>query len=488
MFLEILINGCFDSVSVRFMDGNVSAEGIKAIFDPKSVALVGASDEKGKVGYVFMKNLLERYIGKIYPINPRKSEILGLKAYKSVADVPDEIDLAVILVPTKAVPGVVQECAQKGIKAVVVITAGFKEIGGEGAELENKIVEIARNAGMRIVGPNCFGVMNLNIGLNASMSLGTPEEGGDIAFVTQSGAYGMALYSFAIDAGMKFGKMLSLGNKADVDEVDALEYLKDDPETKVILLFLESVQRGRKFFELTREISKKKPIIVTKSGRTAGSARAAASHTGAIVGDFTAYRTAFNQAGVIFSKTGLGMIDYAKAFDWQPLPGGNRVGIITNSGGTGVELVDLCYENGLEVPELPEEVQERLKPQMVPFASARNPVDVTPDWKGFKTLYYSVPAEFFECEEIDILMPIVLGRVAMDVDAVKALKRAVVEKQKEGGIKKPVLVCWISLREHENNMKILEEAGIPCYTSPERVAEVAGAMVRYARYVRGAGK
>jgi|Deesub1362A_J573_1020465.scaffolds.fasta_scaffold00050_30 acetyltransferase len=458
--------------------------GIHALFNPSTVALIGASDEKGKIGYVFMRNLIERFEGKVYPIHPSKEEIQGIKAYKSVLDVPEGIDLAVILIPPKIVPSVVSECGKKGVKAVVVITAGFKEIGGEGAKLERELVEIGKNTGVRIVGPNCFGVMNLNIGLNASMALGTPEEGGDIAFITQSGAYGMALYSFAVDAGMKFGKMLSLGNKADVDEVDALEYLKDDPETKVILLFLESVQRGRRFFELTKEISKQKPIIATKSGRTLGSARAAASHTGAIVGDFTAYSTAFQQAGVIFSKTGLGMIDYAKAFDWQPLPEGNRVGIITNSGGTGVELVDLCYENGLEVPELPPEVQERLKPQMVPFASPKNPVDITPDWKGFKKLYYSVPIEFFECDEIDILIPIVLGRVAMDVEAVKALKRAVIEKQKEEGFRKPVLVCWISLKEHEANMRILEDAGIPCYTSPERAAEVAGAMVRYMNYLR----
>jgi acetyltransferase len=380
-----------------------------------------------------------------------------------------------------------RDCAEKGVKGAVVITAGFKEIGSEGAAIENEVADIARKAGIRVVGPNCFGIYNCNTGLNASLGIGIPPRGGDISFATQSGAYGMAMFSSAVDRGMKFAKVVAYGNKCDVDDVDALQYFGEDPETKVIALFVESIDRGRKFFDVARQITKKKPVVSTKTGRTTVGTRAASSHTGALAGSFQAYETAFDQAGIIFARTGLDLIDTIKAFDWQPLPRGNRVGITTNSGGTAVELTDLCYENGLHVPELPAELQTKIKPWLLPFASARNPIDFTPDWPRFAELYYKCNVELFECPQIDIIMPIILGRAAAMPEAVQAVRDAAVECQQNRGIKKPIIACWISLKEAEKNQKILEEAHIPYYEWPERPARTAGAMWQYAKYLKSKG-
>lgn len=458
------------------------------VFNPKSVAVVGASNTQGKMGYVYMNNVVTGgWGGKVYPINPGETEVQGYKAYPSVKDVPDEVDLAIVVVPPKVVPSVMRDCAEKGVKAVVIITAGFKETGPEGAKLEQEVVEIAKKAGIRVVGPNCFGIYNCNIGLNASLGLGTPPRGGDISFATQSGAYGMAIFSSAVDRGMRFAKVIAYGNKCDVDDVDALRYFGEDPETKVIALFVESINRGRAFFDAAREVTKKKPVVSTKTGRTMAATRAAVSHTGALAGSYQVYKTAFDQAGIVFARTGLDLIDFLKAFDWQPLPKGNRVGITTNSGGTGVELTDLCQENGLDVPELSAEVQARIKPLLLPFASARNPVDFTPDWPRFRELYYKCNVELFECPQIDIVMPIILGRAAAMLEAVEAVRDAAVECQQNRGVRKPILACWVSLKEAEKNQKILEEAHIPCYEWPERTARVASAMWRYVSYLKKQG-
>jgi len=458
------------------------------IFNPKSIAIIGASNTQGKMGWLYMNNLITGgWQGKIYPINPSETEVQGHKAYPSVKNVPDEVDLAIIIVPPKIVPVIIQECADKGVKAAVVITAGFKETGPEGAKLEQEIVEIAKTAGMRVVGPNCFGIYNCNIGLNASMGMGIPPRGGSISFATQSGAYGMAIFSCAVDRGMKFAKVIAYGNKCDVDDVDALRYFGEDPETKVIALFIESIDRGRAFFDTAREVTKKKPVVATKTGRTSAGTRAATSHTGAMAGSFQAYKTAFEQSGIVFAQTGLELIDFIKAFDWQPLPKGNRVGITSNSGGTAVELTDLCFENGLDVPELATELQAKIKPWMAPFASARNPIDFTPDWPRFKELYYKCNVELFESPQIDIVMPIILGRAAAMPEAVQAVRDAAVECQQNRGIKKPILVCWISLKEAEKNQKILEESHIPCYEWPARTARTAGAMWQYVKYLKKQG-
>ncbi|MFP4170427.1 MAG: acetate--CoA ligase family protein [Methanomassiliicoccales archaeon] len=461
-------------------------ERIEAIFNPRSVALVGASGKEGKMGNVFARNLAEGYEGTIYMINPKGEEVLGYQAYPDVKSVPGPIDLAVIVVPSKAVPAVMEQLAEAGAKAAVVITAGFSEVGEEGEALEEKMMEPARKAGMKVVGPNCFGIYNCNIGLNASLGIGTPPRGGDISFLTQSGAYGMAIFTFALDHSMRFAKIMAHGNKAGIEDYEVLEYLGEDPETKVICLFLESVDRGRKFFEVAKRVGLKKPIVATKTGRTAGAARAAASHTAAMAGTFTAYEAAFKQTGIIFARNGMELINVAKGLDWQPLPKGNRVGIITNSGGTGVELVDLCEENGLTVPELSPEVQAEIEELIPAYASAKNPIDTTPVWPQFVELYSKCIRALYESDDVDIVVPILLQRAALMPEVCQAVADTVNQCRSEG-MEKPTYVCWVSTRNGLENMDILQDKRVPCYDWPERTAQTIGAIYRYTDFLRSRG-
>ncbi len=454
-------------------------------FTPKSVAIVGASNRKGSMGYVFMTNITQAgYKGEIYPINPKEDEIFGLKAYKNVKDIPGEVDLAVILIPAQSVPAAMTDCGEKGLKGAVVITGGFAEIGDEGVKLQEELQEISERYGIRTLGPNCFGLYNCNIGLNVSLALGSPERGGRISLITQSGAYGMAIYTFALDHSMKFAKIIAPGNKSDLQDYELVGALGEDPESSVICILAETISKGREFFEVAKKITPKKPVIVVKTGRTEGSRRAALSHTASLAGNLEAYRAAFVQSGIIEVRSGLDMIELAKALDFQPLPKGNRVGIVTNSGGTGVELTDLLEESGLSVPELPEESQQSLKDVLPAFASPKNPIDVTTLWSKFPELYSKSIASLFECPEIDIVMLILLQRSAMMKEVVEAVRDTIIHYQKELKIEKPVYVCWVSTREYLDNMEILQSAGIPCYEWPERAAKIAGYAAGYSDYLK----
>ena len=455
---------------------------LHSLFYPESVIVVGASNQKGKVGYVCMKNLVDAFKGEIYPVNIKEDEVFGLKAYRQISDVPQDADLAIISIPSNLVPSTINECSRKGVKAAVVITAGFAEAGAEGRELEKELVNNARNGGVRVVGPNCFGIYNCNIGLNGSIAMGTPAQGGDISFVTQSGAYGMAIYSFATDHDIRFAKIAALGNKCDVQDDELIEYFGQDDETRVICCFIESLTDGRAFFNKAREVAPKKPIIVTKTGRSASGSRAAASHTAAIAGNLGAYNTAFKQSGIIVARSGLEMIDVARGLSWQPLPSGGRVGILTNSGGTAVELTDLCEEHGLVVPELPEKIQDRLRSLLPRYASSRNPIDITPVWPRFVELYDACVKALFESPNIDIIMPILLQRSA-SLEVAQAVRDAVFRCQKELNISKPCYICWVSVRDSLTNMAPLNEARIPCYEWPERTARVAGLIHGYTKFL-----
>jgi acetyl coenzyme A synthetase (ADP forming)-like protein len=458
-------------------------------FTPKSVAIVGASNRKGSMGHVFMQNITQAgFEGDIYPINPKEDEVLGLRAYKNVKDIPSHVDLAVVLVPARFVPEVMENCGEKGIKGAVVITSGFSEVGAEGEELQKKLLDASRKHGVRVLGPNCFGLYNCNIGLNVSLALGSPEKGGRVSLITQSGAYGMAIYTFALDHSMKFAKIIAPGNKCDLQDYELLSYLGGDKDTNVICLLAETISKGREFFDVVREITPHKPVILVKTGRTEGSKRAALSHTASLAGNTQAYRAAFKQSGVIEVRSGLDMIELAKALDFQPLPRGNRVGIVTNSGGTGVELTDLMEESGLSVPELPKESQDSLKDVLPAYASPKNPIDVTPLWSKFTELYSKSIAALFECPEIDIIMPILLQRSAMMKEVAESVRDTVLHYQKELKVDKPVYVCWVSTREHLSNMEILQSAGIPCFEWPERAARIAGYAAGYREYLNKTSK
>ena len=451
----------------------------EAAFNPSSIALVGASAKSSKLGYILMRNLLEGYPGKLYPINPGETEIMGHQAYPRLLDVPGQVDLAVIALPTESCVEAMRDCAKIGAKAALVLSGGFAEVGPDGQARQEALIEAARAGGVRLIGPNCFGLYNCNLGLNASMGFGLPPKGGSISLVTQSGAYGMAIFGLAQQRHLRFAKILSHGNKADLADHEILNYFEQDDETRVLCLFLESVSNGRAFYEALVRVAQRKPVVIAKTGRSSAGRRAAASHTAALTGDATAFVTAVRQAGAILAESGLEMVDIAEALSRQPLPSGRRVAIITNSGGTGVELADMCERFGLSVPELPEDTQARISPLIPAYASPRNPVDVTPAWARFPEMYAGSIEALYACNEVDIIIPILLQRSALMRENVEAVSEAVLRCQREPGLAKPTYVCWVVGREGDENQAILQEAGIPVYEWPERTARTAAAIAAY---------
>ncbi len=452
----------------------------EAAFNPHSIALIGASAKSGKLGYILMRNLLEGYPGKLYPINPGETEIMGQQAYPRLQDVHGQVDLVVIALPPEFCVEAMRDCAKVGAKAALVLSGGFAEVGPDGQARQEALLEAARAGGVRLIGPNCFGLYNCNLGLNASMGFGLPPKGGNISLVTQSGAYGMAIFGLAQQRRLRFAKILSHGNKADLADHEILNYFEHDDETRVLCLFLESVSDGRAFYEALACTAQRKPVVITKTGRSSAGRRAAASHTAALTGDVTAFVTAVRQAGAILAESGLEMIDIAEGLSRQPLPPGGRVAIITNSGGTGVELADMCERFGLSVPELPEDAQDRISPLIPTYASPRNPVDVTPAWARFPAMYLGSIEALYDCNEVDIIIPILLQRSALMRENVEAVRDAVLRCQRERGIAKPTYVCWVVGKEGDENQAILQEADIPVYEWPERTARTAAAIVAYA--------
>ena len=314
-----------------------------ALFTPRRVAVVGASASAGKAGALFLRNLTAveaGFAGEVVAIHPSAREILGCPAYPSLKTVPARVDLAIIVTPPTAVPDIIADCGAAGVPVAIVISGGFAETGPRGVELQREVARIAAAHGVRILGPNCFGVINTVSGLNGSLSIGLPERGG-ISLLTQSGAYGMAAYSRSVDDGIGFAKIAALGNKIDLNEVELLEFMGRDPETKVIAILLESISDGRRLFEAVAAVVMTKPVVVLKTGRHPDARRAAASHTAALSGDAAVIFAALRQAGAHLVEDGLALLDVAASLDRQPPLRGRNIGIITNSGGVGVELTDL---------------------------------------------------------------------------------------------------------------------------------------------------
>ena len=355
------------------------------LFRPRSIAVVGASRTPGTVGYEVVHNLLsEGYTGAIYPVNPRARAVHSVPAYAAVADVPDEIDLAVITVPKQHALNVAEQCGAKGVRGLVVITAGFKEVGAAGRAREQELLAIAQRYGMRMVGPNCLGVLNAasDVRMNATFAPVMPPTG-PVSFMSQSGAMGVTILDYAAEYGIGIQHFVSVGNKADVSGNDLIEYWAQDPATRVILMYLENFGNPRKFTRIAREVTKRKPIIVVKAGRTAAGARAASSHTGALAGLDSATDALLSQCGVIRVDTVEELFDLSMSFSHLSAPAGNRVAIVTNAGGPGIIITDACESFGLSVAELSPETQARLRQHLPDEASVRNPVDMiataTPD-------------------------------------------------------------------------------------------------------------
>ena len=453
------------------------------LFYPESVAVIGASNKEGKIGNAIMKNLINfGFKGKIYPVNVKEEKILRIKAYKSVLEIPDNVDVAVISIPGKFVPQILEECGQKGVKGVVVISAGFKEAGN--VELEEKLLGVARKWNIRIVGPNCLGITNIENGFDCTFNpperQARPEFGG-IAFMSQSGAFGAAILDWAARHGVGMSKFISLGNMTDLDESDFMEYLKDDKATKVITAYLEGVKDGRKFLEAARNVTKKKPVVILKSGRTEAGAKAAASHTGSLAGSYTIYQAAFEQTGVLEARSMRQLFNYAKALTMQKPAKGDRVAIVTNGGGAGVMMSDGVLEVGLKMADLSEETKEKFAKAIVEgklpaHMSYKNPIDIIGDAPSSR---YEVAMRYaLEDENVDVLAVIALFQSpALDDGIVEAVGR-----MQEYG--KPVVFIAPGGAYPEKMARRIEKTGVPVFETVEDGVDAVYALVRYGQYIK----
>ncbi len=454
---------------------------IKSIMNPSSVAVVGASNRRGSVGGAVFQNLLDAgYTGVLYPVNPRQRSIHSVRAYPDLADIPDEVDMAVIIVPAEFVPEVVKEAADKGVKGVVIISAGFRESGEEGARLEKQLVSLADEKGIRMVGPNCLGVINTNAEymMNASFASKMPKPG-NIAFISQSGAVCAAVLDVAEGRNIGFSKFISFGNKADVNEIDLLRYLKDDPDTDVICMYLEDISSGRGFIEICREITWKsnKPIFAVKSGRSPEGARAAASHTGSLAGSDMAYDAIFFQSGVQRVEGISELFNYAIAFAKQPVPKGNSIAIVTNAGGPGIMATDAAIRHDLNLAALGKETQTKLKEELPPAASIHNPVDIIGDatHERYEAALRSVMEDENVHAGIVILTPVAMTDI---------LETARIVPQVSKGIDKPILCAFMGIVDVSEGVRHLEENSIPNYAFPEEAVRAASSMVRFGDLLR----
>ncbi len=448
---------------------------LQTFFNPKSVAIIGASRQKGKVGYEILINLIAGgYAGKIYPINPKADEIEGLKVYPDLASIGETPELVVIIVPAQFVAGMLEECAKVNVKSVVIITAGFKEVGPEGKKLEEEIVRIARRSGIRFVGPNCLGVISPSHKLNACFGGDLPVPGG-IAYISQSGALLAAILDTANANGIGFSSLVSIGNKADVDELDLVEAFGSQRETKVIAGYLESITDGNAFVREAEQISQKKPILLMKSGRTAAGAKAASSHTGSLAGGDVAYESAFTRAGVIRCESIKEQFDFAQAFANQPLPKGRNVVVITNAGGPGIMAADAIEQKGLTFAKLTDETKKKLAEKLPAAANVHNPVDVLGD--ALADRYEYAFDVVLDDPNVDAAV-VLLTPQAMTQS--KETAEALVRIAKKKG--KPILACFLGAAKVEPGIQVLRKGGIPQYDSPESAVATLYVMCEYVRW------
>ena len=449
---------------------------IESIIDPRSIAVVGATNRPGSVGLAVFRNLLgAEYQGVLYPVNPKAAWVQSVKAYPGLMDIPDEVDLAVIIVPSKVVPSVLKEAGLKGIKGLIVITAGFKEIGGDGIKLEEDIKEVARQYDISMIGPNCLGVINNNPDVCMNASFATKMPGiGNIAFISQSGALCTAVLDYAEGRDIGFSKVIGFGNKADVNEIDLLRYLKDDPDTDVILMYLEDITHGREFLEVAREITwqSHKPMLAIKSGRSAEGARAAASHTGSLAGSDSTYDAIFYQSGILRVESIKDLFDYAIAFAEQPPPKSNRIAIITNAGGPGIMATDAAIRHQLEIAELSEETKQKLKEDLPPTANINNPVDVIGD--ATHERYEAAIRHVLMDDNVDGAIIILTPQAMTDV-----LETAKIVPRVAKDIDKPVLCSFMGIVDVSEGIDYLDKNGIPNYAFPEAAVRSMAVMSFY---------
>ncbi|HTI36044.1 MAG TPA: acetate--CoA ligase family protein, partial [Vicinamibacterales bacterium] len=453
---------------------------MKRFFTPASVAVVGAGRKPGTIGAEILRNLKDTgYTGKLVAINPNASEIGGVPSYTRIGDVPFPVDLAVVVVPAEHVPGVVDEALEKGVKALVVITAGFGETGEEGRRVEARILEKVRAAGARMIGPNCMGILNMDpaVQMNASFSPVRPPAGA-IALSSQSGALGVAILRLAHERQIGLSSFVSVGNKADVSSNDLLEYWESDPRTRVILLYLESFGNPRRFARLARRIAREKPIVALKAGRSRAGSRAAGSHTAALAAKDTAVDALFRQAGVIRADTIDEMFDIAACLDAQPLPAGPRVAIVTNAGGPAILAVDACEAAGLRVVEFGPELRERLETFLPRNASVANPIDMIAS--AGADAYQRTIETVLDAADVDSLIVVFTPVDDANSEIVLAGIRAGISSARSRGVGKPIVACIMS-NAGGLPLRVWNET-IPTYAFPENAARALGKVTAFASW------
>ncbi|HLT57942.1 MAG: GNAT family N-acetyltransferase [Limnochordales bacterium] len=447
-------------------------------FHPRSVAVIGASRDPASIGYQVLANLiLSHYQGPVYPVNPNAPYVMSVPAYPTVLDIPGPVDLAVVAVPQRAVLTVAEQCAQKGVRAMIVLTAGFAETGPAGAELQRQLVDLVRGSGMRMIGPNCLGLIHCHpeVQMNASFA-SAPARPGSLAMSSQSGALGQAVLEYAHELGIGLSAFVSIGNKADVSSNDLLQWWEEDDQTSAILLYLESFGNPRRFARLARRVSRRKPIVAVKSGRTAAGRRAAGSHTAALASDDAVVDALFQQSGVIRTRTLSEMFDVAALLAHQPLPRGNRVAILTNAGGPAILGADTCEAEGLVVPPLPAAVQAELRALLPPEASVANPVDMIAGATGED--YRRCLEVLLRSDACDAVIAICIPTRTAAVEEVAAGIAAA----RAAAPDKPVLTCLMTAQPLPKPAGFQSLGLQPVYRFPEPAAMALARVVRYAAW------
>lgn len=449
---------------------------LKKLFSPHSVAVIGASRDQGKVGHEVLKNLiLGGFEGHIYPINPKADKILGKRCFSDVHDIKGRIDLAIIVIPAKLVPQSLEKCGEKKVPMAIVISAGFKETGKEGAGIEREMLNRANHYQIRILGPNCLGLINTESCLNASFSREMPLQG-HIGFFSQSGALGTAILDWAIGEKIGFSKFISLGNKADISEIDILQVLGQDPQTKVILGYLESIENGSEFIRIAKIISKQKPIIIAKAGSTKAGARAASSHTGSLTGSEVAFNAAFKQSGIIRATSVQELFNYALAFAYQPLPKGNNLVMVTNAGGPGIMAADACERFHVNPVTPGKETIDELARFLPPAAGFYNPVDILGDAGAdrYKDTMDVVIKDRKICGVLAMLTPQAMTEVSQTAEVLGEVSMST---------EKPLLTSFMGEYTVREGIDRLAKYKIPNYVYPEHAVEAFSKMCEYKKWV-----
>ncbi len=451
---------------------------LNEFFEPESIAVVGASNTPGKVGNTVVKNLKETFNGEIFPVNPKHDDINGLKCYSSVKDIKRVPDNVVIAVPAKIANKVVEQCVEIGVPTITMLTSGYEEIGEEGEELQKELEHALKGSETRMIGPNCLGIWVGDSGVDSMFlpgyKMNSPLKG-NIALISQSGAVGSAVIDKASSIGVGISKFVSYGNQLDVSETDLLEFLEKDEKTDAVAVYMEGVKNGRKFLEKVKDISKKMPVIVLKSGKTDKGSKAAESHTGSLAGNYKVYRGAFKQAGVVEAECNKELLDYSKTLAKSKKPEGNRVAIVTNGGGFGVLSTDTIEKTELEIAELSEETVKELEKNMKEYGNVSNPLDLIGDAKPQE--YRQAMETLVNADEVDMLLCISLVQTEqMDTTFIDVLEDI------KNNSDKPVVGSILGGDYSKLHRVYLEKNGVPMFEYPERAVEAFEKLYTYSKW------